>query len=385
MLRMAWMFARLFTTHGLDGVGALRVMIGLPDDGSYDWPALRQQCRQIGQDVSVRPFRWRSLDPSAAALLFPDATVPADLAQAWIPDDGARAFCDADAWFFMGSHRSASVVWLRPTAVYCADLLPRRVRTAFGGKAFAGDRSQLAETIIAWRRATCVFATTPSSRDDAVTYAGIAPDRALLTPLQTERIVEPSDPALRGSDPAILWVTNNASHKNHRAAIAALRKYVACGGTLPVKVSGFLTHQLDPANGVDHEGARAFAAAPEVLERTKFLGEPPNQTFAAIMAASGIVWHNVQTDNGTLTSFDAAHAGAHFVSSDYPPQRYTCERHGIEAIWHPASDPDAAAAALLEAERRLLAGRSPRHDLRETTDEELLRAYAPIVARLAHA
>ncbi|WP_237214352.1 glycosyltransferase family protein [Falsiroseomonas oryziterrae] len=379
------MFARLFTAQRLDGVGEMSVVIGLPDFGTYDWPALRRRARRTSPAVSVRPFEWRKIGRAAASTLFRGAKLPLDASVVRVPDDGASAFRDADGWFFMGSHTSASVAWLRPTAVYCADLLPRRVSAANGGYQFPGDRGLLAETMIAWRQAECVFATTPTSRDDAVTYAGVPPDRALLTPLQTERIVAPVDPAVVGSDPAILWVTNNASHKNHRAAVAALRRYVAAGGSLSVKVAGFLTKELDPATGSDHEGARAFAAAPEVLARTTFVGEPGNEAFAAMMAASGIVWHNVLADNGTLTSFDAVHAGAHLVSSDYPPQRYTCERHGIEAIWHPARDPDAAAAALLEAERRLRQGQPPRHALRETTDEELRRAYAPIIARLANA
>jgi hypothetical protein len=268
--------------------------------------------------------------------------------------------------------------------VFCADLLPRRVAAADGGPNGFGDRSNLAEVMIGWRRARCAFATTPTTHADLVTYAGVHPDRAVLAPLQTEAAMPEREVALppAGSAQGILWVTNRQAHKNHLAAIAALRAYVSRGGALDITVCGVNSRALDPSTGSDHPGARALADAPEVLARMNFAGEPPDPAYRRLIASHGVVWHNALADNGSFTAFDAALAGAHLVSSDYPPMRYICERHGVAALFHPARNADAAADALLEAERRLRAGIAPAHDLRPTSEAELVAGYGGILGRL---
>lgn|GEM_PF-2834048 len=385
MLRNAMLLAQLFAGRRWDEVGEVEVVLGLLDTGDvYDWPSLRAACRKIGPGVSVRPFVWRAMDPDAARLVCPAHSVP-DVARLVIPDDGARGFRDSDAWIFFSSHTVGAVPWQRPTAVFCADLLPRRVAAAFGGTEGPGDRAHLAETMLGWRRAACVFATTPTTLRDVVSYAGLPPDRAILVPLQAELVGSQPSAALgeAGSEPGLLWVTNAAPHKNHVQAVTALRAYFAAGGDLDVTVCGVGGSLLDPRTGSQHPAARAFAAAPEVLSRTRFAQEPGDEAFQRLIAARGVVWHNAVADNGSFVAFDAARAGAHLVSSDYPPMRYLCERHGVEALFHPVSDARAAAEALLEAEHRLRAGRRPAHALREASEDELIAAYGNLLRHLA--
>jgi hypothetical protein len=384
MLRNALLLARLYASHAWPGIGRVEVVVALPRGGAYDWQGLRRWCREAGDGVSIRPFAWRAMPAEAARLVFPAELVPPGDAPVLLPDDGGRELRDADAWLFFASHGHGRIPWLRPTAVFCADLLPRRVAAADGGPNGFGDRSALAEAMIGWRRAHCAFATTPTTQADLVTYAGVHPDRALLAPLQTEAAMPEAEVALPpvGSAPGILWVTNHGAHKNHATAVAALRSYVSRGGGLDVTVCGVNSRALDPATGSGHPGARALADAPEVLARTRFVGEPPDPTYRRLVASHGVLWHNVLADNGSFVAFDAAMAGAHLVSSDYPPMRHICERHGVAALFHPARDPDAAADALLEAERRLRAGVAPAHDLRPTPEVELVAAYGDILRRL---
>ncbi|WP_237214351.1 glycosyltransferase family protein [Falsiroseomonas oryziterrae] len=386
MLRNAMLLASLYAGRSWPGVGSVEVVIGLLDVDVYDWAELRRACRRIGPQVSVRPFRWRRLETGSARVVFPAAPL-SDAASVVVPVDGARAFRDADAWIVMASHTSGAVAWLRPSAVFCADLLPRRVPAAFGGPQGLGDRAALAETMVGWRDAACVFATTPMTLSDVVSYAGVPPERAVLVPLQTEADALANMPAATGgpSEPGLLWVTNAAPHKNHVQAVAALRAYLTAGGGLDVTVCGVDGHLLDPRSGSRHAGALAFAAAPEVLARTAFLNEPGDAEFHRLMAARGVVWHNAVADNGSFVAFDAARAGAHLVSSDYPPMRYLCEQHGIATLFHPPADPDVAAQALLEAERRVRARVPPAHKLREPTAAELEAGYGDVLRRLVAA
>ncbi len=384
MLRNALLLARLYASRTWPGIGRVEVVVALPRSGGYDWHALHRWCREVGGGVSIRRFAWRAMPAAAARRVFPAELIPPGHAPVLLPDDGGRELRDADAWLFFASHGHGRIPWLRPTAVFCADLLPRRVAAADGGPNGFGDRSNLAETMIGWRRAHCTFATTPTTQADLVTYAGVHPDRAVLAPLQTEAAMPERRVALppSGAAPAILWVTNREAHKNHLTAISALRSYVSRGGDLGVTVCGVNSRALDPAAGSDHPGARALADAPEVLARMRFVGEPPDPAYRRLVASHGVLWYNVLADNGSFAAFDAAMAGAHFVSSDYPPMRHICERHGVAALFHPARDPDAAADALLEAERRLRAGVAPAHDLRPAPEAELVAAYGGILHRL---
>jgi hypothetical protein len=118
------------------------------------------------------------------------------------------------------------------------------------------------------------------------------------------------------------------------------------------------------------------------MRRTRTLGRIGNALFDAVMRSCAVVWHNVIIDNGTLVAFDAARAGKHLVSSDYPQMRYLCERYGVDALWFPAHDARAAARALLEGERLYRAGASPGHALREDSEEERVSAYGTMVRQL---
>jgi len=385
LLRNARLLARLIAAHAWPGIGRVEVVIGLLADAGYDMAAQMRACRMIGNAVAIRPFHWLEMEAEAARLIYPPDTVPDIAPKVWIPDDGARQFRDADAWIYFSDHSRGIVPWLRPTAVFCADLLPRRLGRLVDVSASEQALQALAVTMTGWRRARCVCATTPSTLADVISYAGVRPDRAIYVPLQTEPpvVAANGNPPTIGAVPGILWVTNSAFHENHRNAVHALQAYFAAGGALDVTVAGAGSMSLDPSGGSDHPGARALADAPEVLARCQFAGDPPDPAFFRLMAERGIVWHNVLADAGTFTAFDAARVGAHFVSIDYPQIRHLCERHGIAALFHPARDRDASAAALLEAERRLRMGTPPAHALRESSEAALTDAYGHMLARLA--
>jgi hypothetical protein len=182
--------------------------------------------------------------------------------------------------------------------------------------------------------------------------------------------------------PSIVWITNTSPHKNHLAGVAAARIYYEMGGTLPLLVAGPSSDLLDPRSGSKCLGTRAFAAAPEVVRHTQFLGELSDAAYLGTVASAAVVWHNVIIDNGTFVVFDAARANRHVVSTDYPQIRYLCERYGIAPIWHRPTDPVGAAQALASAESRFRAGERPLHALRGDIESDRTRAYAAVLRRL---
>ena len=102
------------------------------------------------------------------------------LSAMYVPADGLLNFMDCEAWIIVGANEGY-VPKLRPTAIYCPDLArryssdPRDVLTP-------DDKRKMDETYLSWRHARCVFTTSPSALADIVSFSGVAPARALLTP-----------------------------------------------------------------------------------------------------------------------------------------------------------------------------------------------------------
>jgi glycosyltransferase involved in cell wall biosynthesis len=387
MLRNAWALARLIARYDWPGIGSVEVVVGLVSQGC-EWPLLRDKFGALESGVSVRRMTWQMRSVAGLPKILAHlAELPID--QCSIPRDHyGYDFLDCDGWIVFSSSVEGFVVPARPIAVYCPDLIQRYVREVVGVDENIWARQS--ETHLTWRRARCVFATTPQTRTDAVSYAGVARRHALLVPTLVDPIGDNAQLHDCGaSEPYILWITNSTPHKNHKMAMEALRSYYAdFGGTLPVVVAGADTGGLAPGSGADSAAARALRGATDVLPHLRFAGEVTNPAYLRLVSGAAVVWHNVIIDNGTFVAFDAARAGRHFVSSDYPQMRYLCERYGVAALWHPAWDPKAAAVALIEAGRRAAARNDPGHSLRQDSEEERRAAYGRVLTMLlgdAHA
>jgi glycosyltransferase involved in cell wall biosynthesis len=261
--------------------------------------------------------------------------------------------------------------------VFCADLLYRYV--AEPASWFTPEiRERMAQTFLGWRHARAVFATTPRTASDVVSFAGVPGARVRLLPTLIDPPSGPAPPP-RPPGETILWVTNATSHKNHARTLAALRRYWdELGGRFDVVVCGAGTEALRPGAS-DHPMAQALSADPALARRFRILGRIDDATYLAAVADSGFVLHNALMDNGTFAAFDAARAGRHFVSSDYPSMRYLAQRYGIDTIWYPPRDVAAMAASLARAEAALRAGEAPRHQLRADDPAERLAAYQALL------
>ena len=393
MLRNAWVLAGLLAERDWPGIGNVDVVVGLLGRTPYDWQLLRREVAALGPKVSLRRMDWESRPVAGLRTIFGSLlAVPPGIAGCSVPRDYGHDFLDCDAWIVFSYSLEGFVVPARPVAIYCADQIQRYVPEIFAGDGEEGRWMRQSETHLGWRHARFVFATTPQTRSDVVSYAGVQNDRALLVPTLVDPLgsaaslhasVHSSGQISGESEPYILWITNATPHKNHRAVMAALRSYYGeYGGKLPVVVAGIDTNLLAPYSGADNLASRSVHEATDVLPNLRFAGEVSNAAYMRLVSGAAVVWHNVIVDNGTFVAFDAARADRHFVSSDYPQMRYLCERYGIAALWHPPGDTTAAAVALLEAGRRAAAGEKTGHALRQDSKAERHAAYGTLLGML---
>jgi glycosyltransferase involved in cell wall biosynthesis len=389
MVRNAFALAQLIA-DGDWSFGKVEVVVGLRRDGPYDWAALESAFRAPSSRISVRRMDWTVFPTDTAHRMFPALpATPDGVTELAMPVDRVRNFLDCDAWIVFGNSLEGVVAPLRPLAVYCADLIQRYVPEIFDGT--EGERHPTywglqEKTFLGWRRARCVFATTPQTIIDAIGYAGVRSSCARLVPTLIDALQETAEapPAARPPRrPYFLWVTNPSAHKNHPAAVEALRIYYEeMDGLLELIIVGPDSHLLDPASAGDYAGTRAFRKSPRVLQHTHFDGEVSNAAYLRMISGAAFVWHNVIVDNGTFVAFDVARAGRHLVSSDYPQMRYLCERYGVAPIWFPAADPRLAAEALMLGEQRFTANDPPAHQLRTDTPQDRTTAYGSVLRQL---
>jgi glycosyltransferase involved in cell wall biosynthesis len=387
MLRNALQLARLLTSHDWDGIGRADIVIGLRRDGDYDWNKIDDDLADTDRSITVRKTEWKMF-PARSTHLFPAAVrIPNVVTEVMLPSDRAYNFLDCDGWILFGAPLQGFAAALRPQAVYCADFIQRYVPEIFHSQdddQRSRSRTLQMTTMLGWRASRCVFATTPQTRKDAIEYAGIPADRALLVPTLVDPLARDSTaPNSSAASPYILWVTNPSPHKNHTAGVAALEYYYdELGGQLPLTVIGANTDWLDPKSEIDCAGSRAFRRSPTVLRHTHFAGEVSDSEYHRLIRNASIVWHNVIVDNGTFVAFDAARAGRHFVCSDYPQMRYLCARYGLSPIWHPPGDPVATAHALLVAEQQFATGKLPSYQCRDDSRQERVSGYGALLRKL---
>ena len=391
MLRNAFALARLLTGHEWRGIGKIDVVIGLRRDGAYDWEKIDRDLVNTQRAITVRKTEWKNWPTESLQLWFRSpAPVPDAVKQVLVPYDRAHNFLDCEAWIIFGGYMLGYLAAPRPCAVYCPDLIQRYVPAIFDsldGKEQVWLWNTQTITLLAWRNSRCVFATTPQTLRDAVEYAGIPSHKAILVPTLVDALgEEQTSSAPPAALQSIIWVTNPTVHKNHSMAVAAMQIYYEdLGGKLPLVAVGPNTDAFDPQLGIDCAASRAFKRTPSVLRRTRFAGEVSDAEYLKLIGGAGIVWHNVIMDNGSFVAIDAARAGRHFVSSDYPQIRYLCERYGVATTWHPPCDPMAAAQALLHAERELAAGKRPSHHLRDDGEHERVAGYEMLLRKLFEA
>ena len=363
MERNAWALAEILSNLRAPDGREIEVLFGLTDDPGYDWAAIHAKAKSMDGRVQVRPLKWVQRDGSGGPAMF-GTLAPADVGTIGFPWDGLYNFTDADAWIVFSTTYEGFVPQVKPTAVFAADHVHRY--SPLPSHLINIDLIGVNEdTFLYWRQSRCVFSTTPATVADTISFAGVEPAKARLMTNLVDPVAGIAPRPVRPVGDYILWITNTSPHKNHAKALEALKIYwTELGGGLDVVIGGSLTETLKPGSGAKHALTQGLEKGAAWAHRVRFAGHVDDETYFDLVSGSAFIWHNVITDNGTYVAFDAARAGRHFVSSEYPAIRHQSAHYGFDAAWFPAADPAAAAAALLEAERKVRSGIPPTHKLK---------------------
>jgi glycosyltransferase involved in cell wall biosynthesis len=330
---------------------------------------LRDEITLDDPRLSVRETEWIPVTESEMALLGINKWQPQ---MPYIrPTDGGRDFMDCSLWVIFGAYFTPAglLAPLRPYYVYAPDFIQRYVPQIYGNKIDANDVSWNITTalLLTIRGAEKVLVTTPKTGEDAVGYAGAAPDKVVLMPLWSIELIATGTPVPQGASRSYaLWVSNSTPHKNHLCAIAALERYYEMGGDLDTVLIGPDTTKLSPLwhrrpRDIKHpywtRVADRIAETRSVRQRLKFLDEVSDEKYVSLVSGARFVWHNVLYDNGSFVALEAARLGTPLLSSDYPQMRYICDLFSIPARFFPPVEIEETAKALRQMERDTGEGR----------------------------
>jgi glycosyltransferase involved in cell wall biosynthesis len=333
----------------------LEVVFSYPEIGNYDPSIDFADLLEFG--ISIRSTVWQvtpAASLSQAVKLFQRFGTRLVDKEYCIPKDGANDFFDCDLWILISDRLPAPIVPIKKYVVFIFDYIQRYVPEIWVGNE-AWQKQDGSQFSLA-RNAEHVYVTTPSTRMDAIAYAGVTPRKVSIAEMDFQPIELP----VRGKSPIsiegmegtekgyILLPTNASAHKNLLTALKALeRYYLLLGGDLHVVVTGYDSNIFDPNQFKDREaGLNELAHIRECRELVKnssalqshihFIGEVPDQHYARYLANARFLWNPTIYDNGTFSVIEAAYLGVPSLSARYPAMEFLDEKFKLQLTF---SDP----------------------------------------------
>lgn len=326
--------------------------------GEYDVDVTFADLLEDG--IEVREFSWRTISRKEALAIKRNQHERADLKfdRYQLPEDGIDNCSDSDWWFIVSDRLELPLAPVKPHIVFATDYIQRYIPDIFPK---AGWGSIDLSFLKAARIADAVITTTPQTRQDAISYAGVPASKVHLAPMDFDPtwIPEVSAPAVQ-QRPYFVWPTNPAQHKNHaRAFDALIRYYEELEGFLDVRIMGPHSRWLDPRyvpspKVMSYDYAleiRARIADSATIEKhVRFAGELTDDRYAETLSGATFLWHPTLIDNGTFAVAEAAWCGCPSLASGYPQMRYIGNRFGIPMEFFNASSVQGMANALKKME-----------------------------------
>jgi glycosyltransferase involved in cell wall biosynthesis len=365
--RIAVMLPLQYKSGTFDAAKAIAKMIhhgsrkaGTPVDvifsflrGHYDLTTDFEDLNELG--IQLRETEWHKIDRGAVEriLRMDGQLTDLEYPEYFFPRDGMRDFLDADWWLIVSDSLSYPPAPLRNYGVVIHDCLSRYF------KEYQNPPLMNARTGTA-RGAAFVFATTPQTREDIISYHGISADRVILAPIEFsmdfDTLTQIQPPVI---EPYFVWSTNSSPHKNQVHAAEGLIRYYAGGGKLDTVITGFDIEQFD-TELIDDDKITLpnVAAFRKKIQTNKKLKEHviicpnlPKQEYLGLLKGASFVWHPALLDNGTFTVVEAAAHGTPGLSADYPQMRYIDNYFGLNLMFFDPRSPTAIADALHHMEK----------------------------------
>lgn len=257
-----------------------------------------------------------------------------------IPCDGANNFFDCDLWVIISDRLPAPLYPIKKYICVIYDYLQRYAPGIFSTKNDWRRQEDVYFPLV--RNAERVLVTTPSTRADMISYAGISPSRVSLIEMDFELLddtvcLESED--LNLPQNYFLWTTNTDSHKNQMNALNALEYYFEeLGGRLHVIMTGVYTEYFDPENHFDASDGllndllmklpqvkflrKKLAENQYLRKKIKIMGCVSDIRYASILKNAQFLWHPNLNDNGTFSVIEAAWFNHPSLAAHYPAMKY---------------------------------------------------------------
>lgn len=310
------------------------------DYGPEDW-------RDLPAEITRREFSWRALDSSQAqrAMNYAGFTDWQPHAERFmVPDDGIQHLQDCDLWVFVSDRLSLPILPLRPRILMVYDYLQRYESVMPTGH----DR----EFLDAARQANRVLVTTHFTRQDALQYAGLHPDRVRKVPMLAPVLDKASLPTEAKN--YFLWPTNMAAHKNHANAAEALRIYYEeLEGIWDCWITGESKQQL-LHSGLPHlqRMVDTFNRSKLMRKKMRWKGNLKDRCYRQTLAQANAVWLPTLIDNGSFSAVEAAQVNVPSLCVDYPAMREMNDQFNLNLTWMDGRDPRQMAEQLKEMEHK---------------------------------
>jgi glycosyltransferase involved in cell wall biosynthesis len=261
-----------------------------------------------------------------------------------ILDDGIRQFVDCDLSLIVSDRLCAPILPLRPIALMVYDYLQRYVPILTKG----ADQPFIDAARIVER----VFVTTDFTRQDALQYGGVSPQKLVKLPMLIPRFHQERRDADTAEPDYFIWATNAAPHKNRQNAFRALDIYYGeLGGGLRCVITGVNTDTFLSSSIPDLRPEMAgLKSNKRVLRRLTFSGYLTDDGYRRLLSGAAFLWHPARIDNDTFSVIEAASLGVPALSSDYPAMREINEQFRLGLSWMDADAPRSMAKALKEME-----------------------------------
>lgn len=321
--------------------------------GHYDLELDFLDLYELG--IQVRETKWEMISREQVKTMayFDNVEFKETSSQYMIPFDGASDFYDCEYWFFVTDRCNYLPNPLKKYGVLVHDYIQRYVPQIFNTDIWETQEKLFMPFV---RNASLVFTTTPSTRNDMISYASVNSSKIQLLNFDFEPIKDIKSEQ-KESEKYFVWVTNTAQHKNHIRAIKALiRYYEVYNGSLKVIITGDLTDLFDHKIKTDSpyhyvNEVRSLIKKNSVLhKKIKYAGNVNDMEYASILKRACFLWHTNLYDNGTYSVCEAAYLGTPSLSSKYPPMEYINQTLSINLTFFDPYSIDDMAKKLIEME-----------------------------------
>ncbi len=354
ILRGAKIFAKSLALMARVENADLQVVFSYVQNADYDPNIDFSDLREMG--ISLRQTRWEVFNIKEAQQYkkgFMESQLTRQLAheEYCLPKDGLNDFFDCDLWIIISDRLPAPIYPVRKYACVAYDYIQRYVPGIFNEVKSWGV--QEAGYLAVARGADRLFVTTPSTLEDAVSYAGVAREKVRLLPMNFEPLEASS--SLEKNPPYFLWATNSSLHKNHIHALKALEIYYGQHkGMLDVLVTGDYVTMFDPSSilpsafDVPHvrEVRKILTDNPEVARRVRFRHLSDSE-YADALSSAKFLWHTTLYDNGAYAALDAAYLNVPALSARYPAMEFMDRNFSLNLTYFDPTDVQAMAKSLL--------------------------------------